>query len=83
MDLFPKIEESLSPFLMFRQKYNIHVRYENNDEGLMPYTASIGPLEKVKDENNVGFGCTEREAVLALARRLDLFGWREMNWDER
>ena len=82
MELFD-LPETPSPYLEFRRRFNIHVRYENNDEGLMPYTATIGPLEKQKDENAHGYGCTEREAVFSLAKRMNLGNWRELNWDER
>lgn len=83
MNLFPDLPASPSPYLLFRQRYNIHVRYVNaDDEGLMPYTASIGTLEKVADENNVGHGCTEKSAVMALAKRLNLGGWQELNWED-
>ena len=85
-DLFPESVQK-SPYLEFVEQHGIQIRYEKNSHPQdMDWHAWIGSsdlkfdIPTSKNSFCIGFGLTEKDAVFNLATKLNLKGWRAINW---
>lgn len=80
-DLFPTQPPSLSPYEAFKERHGIIV----NDRGryLPEWVAQTRVPNGIRGGKRFwefGKASTERDAVLDLAKKLQLAGWEEVSW---